>query len=44
MKKTYDTPALFVTPLNTLDVIKTSGEAPSPSNRNQYTGEWDKEM
>lgn len=44
MKKTYVTPELSTTPLNSVDVIKTSGEAPSPSNRNDYTGEWDKEL
>lgn len=44
MKNTYDIPEVSISELNKQDIIKTSGEAPSPSNRNEYTGEWDKEM
>ena len=44
MNNNYDTPTLSVTPINSSDVITTSGEAPTPSHRNDYTGEWDKEI
>ena len=44
MKKAYEIPTLSLTSLSTADVIRTSGDAPIPSNKKDYSGEWDKEM
>ena len=44
MKKIYEIPTLYISPINQGDVIRTSAPIPDPDDGRNYEGEWDDEM
>jgi hypothetical protein len=44
MKKIYEIPTLYISPINQGDVIRTSSQISDPADDRKYNGEWDDEM